>query len=176
MNVERIQPFPSRQPHKLRVGVSIFVRKGEQSVWENGIYQNCIFLVMLLMRSPLVEGTYLVAGGGDGRPEDARNFLADSPVPLIDMEEAAATLDVMIEMSAQLAREWVVAFRERGGKIVTMRVGNDYVIDIERMIFDQSNGLLITAAPYHEVWTLPDAASVESAGAGARSGAAARRA
>ena len=49
MNVERIQPFPSRQPHKLRVGVSIFVRKGEQSVWENGIYQNCIFLVMLLM-------------------------------------------------------------------------------------------------------------------------------
>jgi hypothetical protein len=61
----------------------------------------------------------------------------------------------MIEMSAQLAREWVVAFRERGGKIVSMRVGNDYVIDIERMIFDKPHGLLITAAPYHEVWTLP---------------------
>ena len=37
---------------QLKVGVSIFVRKGEQSLWENGIFQNCLFLVMLLMRSP----------------------------------------------------------------------------------------------------------------------------
>jgi hypothetical protein len=147
---------PMATPRKLRVGVSIFVRKGSQSIWENGIYQNCIFLVMLLMRSPLVEATYLVAGGGDGAPADAKNFLADSPVPIIDMSEAASTLDVMIEMSAQLGREWVVAFRERGGKIVSMRVGNDYVIDVERMVFDKPNGLLISGAPYHEVWTLAE--------------------
>ena len=153
MNLERIPASPHR---KLRVGVSIYVRKGEQSIWENGIYQNCIFLVMLLMRSPLVEATFLVAGGGDGEPADAKKFLADSPVPLIDMNEAATTLDVIVEMSAQLARDWVVAFRERGGKIVSMRVGNDYVIDIERMVFDKSHGLLLTTAPYHEVWTLPE--------------------
>jgi hypothetical protein len=101
MNTERTQ---TSLLGKLRVGVSIFVRKGEQSVWENGIYQNCIFLVMLLMRSPLVEAAYLVTGGGDGQLEDAGNFLANSPVPLIDMQEAANTLDVMIEMSAQLSR------------------------------------------------------------------------
>jgi hypothetical protein len=29
------------------------------------------------------------------------------------------------------------------------------VIDIERMIFDRPNALLISRAPYHEVWTLP---------------------
>jgi hypothetical protein len=153
MSIERNRISGSR---RLRVGVSIFVRKGQQSLWENGIFQNCIFLVMLLMRSPLVESTFLVAGGGDGGPDDAKNFLADSPVPIIDMNEAAATLDVMIEMSAQLNRAWVVAFRERGGKIVSMRVGNDYVIDIERMVFGKPQGLLITGAPYHEVWTLPE--------------------
>lgn len=141
---------------QLKVGVSIFVRKGEQSLWENGIFQNCLFLVMLLMRSPLVSQAYLVTGGGDGGPEDAKGFLQDSPVPVIDMAAAAQELDVMIEMSAQLGREWVVAFRERGGKIVSMRVGNDYVIDIERMVFDKPHGLLITGAPYHEVWTLPE--------------------
>ncbi|MDB5830112.1 MAG: hypothetical protein JWQ73_4332, partial [Variovorax sp.] len=123
---------------QLKVGVSVFVRKGEQSLWENGIFQNCLFLVMLLMRSPRVSATYLVAGGGDGTPTDAR-FLADSPVPVIDMTTAAAELDVMIEMSAQLSREWVVAFREKGGKVASMRVGNDYVIDIERMVFDKPN-------------------------------------
>ncbi|SIT46985.1 conserved hypothetical protein [Paraburkholderia ribeironis] len=143
-------------PEGLRVGVSIYVRKGEQSLWENGIYQNCIFLVMLLMRSPRVKATYLVAGGGGGGPEDAQHFLANSPVPLIDMNTAASSLDVMIEMSAQLDREWIVKFREGGGKIISMRVGNDYVIDIERMVFDQPHGLLITGAPYHEIWTLPE--------------------
>ncbi|WP_439890871.1 DUF2827 domain-containing protein [Ralstonia sp. 25C] len=151
-----MQTSTRNTPEKLRVGVSIYVRKGQQSLWENGIYQNCIFLVMLLMRSPIVSETYLVAGGGDGKPEDAGAFLADSPVPLIDMETAASTLDVMIEMSAQLNRDWVIAFRERGGKVVSMRVGNDYVIDIERMIFGKPNGLLVSGAPYHEVWTLPE--------------------
>lgn len=141
---------------QLKVGVSLFVRKGEQSLWENGIFQNCLFLVMLLARSPRVSQAYLVAGGGDGEPRDATRFISESPVPVIDMVAAAQELDLMIEMSAQLAREWVVAFRERGGRIVSMRVGNDYVIDVERMLFDKPHGLLVTGAPYHEVWTLPE--------------------
>ena len=144
----------SAPQRRLAVGVSILVRKGEQSLWENGIFQNCLFLVQLLLRSPRVGKVFLVSGGGDGGPADA-TFLADAPVPIIDMAEAAQTLDVMVEMSAQLGREWVEAFRGRGGKIASMRVGNDYVIDIERMVFDKPHGLVITGAPYHAVWTLP---------------------
>jgi len=141
---------------KLRVGISLFVRKGTQSLWENGIFQNCLFLAMLLQRSPIVGEVVLVAGGGNGDASDARAFLQESPVPVIDMAEAMPRLDLMIEMSAQLDKQWVIDFRARGGKIVSMRVGNDYVIDIERMVFNQPQGLLITGAPYHEVWTLPE--------------------
>lgn len=133
----------------------MFVRKGGQSLWENGIFQNCLFLVMLLRLVPGVKAACIVAGGGDGSPEDAASVLGDSGVPVIGLDTAAQELDVMIEMSAQLPREWVLAFRERGGKVVSMRVGNDYVIDIERMIFDKPSGLLVTGAPYHAVWTLP---------------------
>lgn len=139
---------------KLRVGVSIFVRKGEQSFWENGIFQNCLFLVMLLMKSPRIEATYLVADG-DGDPS-AANFLADSPVPVIDLAGASHELDLMIEMSAQLSPEWIVSFRERGGRVVSMRVGNDYVMDIERMVFDKPHALLISGARYDAVWTIPE--------------------
>jgi hypothetical protein len=152
---KRTQKKPD-MPGRINVGVSIFTRKGEQSLWENGIFQNCLYLVMLLMRSPRVKSTFLVTGGGDGGPQDARRFLADSPVPLIDMETAMSKLDVMIEMSAQLDREWSIAFRARGGKIVTMRVGNDYVIDIERMAFNLQHALIISGAPYDEVWTLAE--------------------
>ncbi|MDR5737547.1 DUF2827 domain-containing protein [Caballeronia sp. LZ016] len=143
-------------PERINVGVSIFIRKGAQSLWENGIFQNCLYLVMLLKRSPRVKATYLVMGGGDSGPQDAERFLQDSPAPLIDMETALPKLDVMIEMSAQLNREWSIKFKERGGKIITMRVGNDYVIDIERMIFNLQHALLISGAPYDEVWTLPE--------------------
>ena len=143
-------------PQKLRVGISIFVRKGEQSLWENGIFQNCLFLVLLLLKAPNVSATFLVFGGGDGDAADARRFMADSPVPLIDMPTAKESIDVMIEMSAQLSREWAESFRAKGGKIVSMRVGNDYVIDIERMVFNKDPGMLITGAPCDEIWTLPE--------------------
>ena len=141
---------------KLKVGVSLFVRKGEQSLWENGIFQNVLFLAMLLRRSPAVGDVVVVAGGGDGGPEEGRKLLGESPVPVIDLPAAMQELDLMIEMSAQLAKDWIVAFRQRGGKVVSMRVGNDYVIDIERMVFDKPHGLLISGAPYDEVWTLPE--------------------
>ena len=133
------------------MGVSIYVRKGEQSLWENGIFQNCLFLVMLLLRAPNVGETYLVMGGGDGDLTDAKRFMADSPVPIIDMDSAMQKLDVMIEMSAQLNRNWAVGFREKGGKVVSMRVGNDYVIDIERMIFNKPQGMLVAGTPFDEV-------------------------
>lgn len=140
----------------LRVGVSIYVRKGAQSLWENGIFQNCLFLAMLLKKSPIVSNVVLVAGSGDGDMQDAMNFLQDSPVPVIDMATGLNELDVMIEMSAQLSKEWMIEFKAKGGKVVSMRVGNDYVIDIERMLFDKPPALLITGAPYDEVWTLPE--------------------
>ena len=139
----------------LRVGVSILVRKGEQSLWENGIFQNCLFLVTLLLKSPCVGAICLVAGEGGGNPSDAR-FLDGCPVPVIDMATASQELDVMIEMSAQLSREWIETFRSNGGKVASMRVGNDYVIDVERMLFNKPHALLINGAPYDAVWTLPE--------------------
>ncbi|NML34179.1 DUF2827 domain-containing protein [Paraburkholderia antibiotica] len=145
---------PGEKPRNLKIGVSLFVRKGGQSLWENGIFQNCLFLAMLLRNLPSVAEVYIVMGG-DGSEEEAKRLVEDVPVPVMTMDAAATQLDVMIEMSAQLGREWIATFRERGGKIVSMRVGNDYVIDIERMIFDRPNALLISRASYHEVWTLP---------------------
>ncbi len=159
---QNMQPASSQRrraastPHGLKVGVSLFVRKGEQSLWENGIFQNCLFLVMLLRKIPSVAEVYLVIGGGDGDLDDARRFVKDAPAPLIDMADAATRLDLMIEMSAQLDRAWIANFRDRGGKVVSMRVGNDYVIDIERMIFNLPHALLISGAPYDEIWTLAE--------------------
>ena len=142
------------KPRRLKVGVTIFLRKGQQSLWENGIFQNCFFMVMLLNKSPLVERAFLV-NGGEGDPAEAGDFLAMAPAPVIDMQGAMAELDVIIELSAQLNPDWGAAFRAKGGAIVGMRVANDYVIDIERMVFNQPHGMLVSGTPYNVIWTLP---------------------
>lgn len=138
----------------LRIGVTLYLRGDSQSIWENGIFQNCFFLLMLLQRSPLVSRCFVV-NGGPGTVEQAGAFAAESPAPIICLDEAMNELDVVIELSAQLDPGWTRAFRERGGKIIGMRVANDLVIDGERMVYGLSHGLLMSGTPYHVLWTLP---------------------
>lgn len=149
-----MKPHKAKSGRRLKVGVTIFIRGGQQSLWENGIFQNCYFLLMLLNKSPLVEKSFLVNGGG-GKPEEAGDFLAMSPAPVIDYATAMQELDVIIELSAQLNNEWAKEFRHKGGKVVGMNVANDYVIDIERIIFDLAAAKLMADTPYNVIWTLP---------------------
>ena len=139
---------------RLVVGVSLFVRGTGQSLWENGIFQNCLLLILLLRQSPVVAEAVMVSGGGS--VADPRMMLDEWNVPLLTQDEAMQRCDVVIEMSAQFSIEWITAFRQRGGKVVTMRVGNDYVIDIERAIFNKPSGFLFSGATYDGVWTIPE--------------------
>ena len=88
---------------KLKVGVTLHVRKGVQSMWENGIFQNCVFLAQLLSLSPVVEQAYIVCSG-DGSEEDWQRFIGDVGFPLLGLAEAQSVLDVVVEMSAGWAR------------------------------------------------------------------------
>jgi hypothetical protein len=138
---------------KLRVGVSLHIREGSQSMWENGIFQNCAFLVQLLNRSPAVEKAVLVNGSGVAVVPDGL-MLEGSGLAMIGLDEAQHSLDVVIEMSALLPLDWTQQFRDRGGRVAWMRVGNDYVIDIERAMFDKPSGSIVSAKKYDAVWTL----------------------
>lgn len=140
---------------KLRVGITMYIRDGAQSIWENGIFQNCVFLAQLLAHSPLIERAVLVKNAG-GKAAHEGMMLDGTGVELIELDEALGSLDVVIEMSAQLDESWVRAFRDRGGRYVWMRVGNDYVIDIERATFSKPPGGLVGDKAYDAVWTIAE--------------------
>lgn len=144
----------SSTDRRLVVGVSLFVRGAGQSLWENGIFQNCLLLILLLRQSPLVASAVMVNGGNQAVASNM--MLAELNVPLLSLDEAMRQCNVLIEMSAQLAPDWIAAFRQGGGKVVTMRVGNDYVIDIERAMFDKPPGFLFSGTSYDGVWTIPE--------------------
>lgn len=138
----------------LRVGVTIFVRQTQQSLWENGIFQNCYFLVELLKQSKMIANVVLV-NGGPGDPSQAKAFLANAPAPVISLTEAMDNLDLIIELSSQLDAAWGSEFVKNGGRIIGMHVANDYIIDAERIVFDLDPGFQMAPVPYSEVWTLP---------------------
>lgn len=138
----------------LSVGVTLFIRDSDQSLWENGIFQNCYFLLMLLQQLPGI-GRCFIVNGGPGDPKSARSLLADAPAPVLSMDEAMTSLDLVIELSAQLNPDWARQFAGRGGKIVGMHVANDFIIDAERMAFNRPQGMVFSGVPYDEVWTLP---------------------
>jgi hypothetical protein len=139
---------------RLRVGVTLYIRDENQTIWENGIFQNTFFLLNLLKQSSVIEWCCVVAGG-PGDPKAARDLLGHSDVDVISMSEALDTLDLVIELSAQLDPEWGRTFVERGHRIIAMRVANDFVIDAERMAFGLPAALVMSGVPYQEVWTLP---------------------
>jgi hypothetical protein len=139
---------------KLRVGITLAIREGAQSIWENGIFQNCAFLVQLFKLSPAVEDAVLI-NTTPHQPADGLQ-LGHAGVRLIGLEEAAQTLDVAIEMSAMLPEDWNSAFRAGGGRTAWMRVGNDYVIDIERAIHNKPSAALCSEKVYDTIWTLPE--------------------
>ena len=138
---------------KLRVGVTLNLRDGPQSIWENGIFQNCAFLARLFRESPAVEEAVIVLMGAATAPDPAL-MLERTGLRFVRLDDAMA-LDVIVEMSALLPAEWAAAFREKGGRFAWMRVGNDYVIDIERAMFDKPSAALYDHKHYDAVWTLP---------------------
>jgi hypothetical protein len=145
----------SKPNRKLRVGVTIHIRDGNQSIWENGIFQNCIFLVQLFNLSPEVEKAVLVNGSGAKEVHPSMMF-DQVGVEMIDLPAALETLDVIIEMSSQVPEDWLEKFRARGGRIAWMRCGNDFVIDIERAMYNKPHAGLCSAKTYDAVWTLPE--------------------
>lgn len=140
---------------KLRVGVTISVRSGEQqSLWENGIFQNCILLVQMFKQLPEVEKAVLIHGPGITEIP-AGLMLQETGTEIVGLDQALSDLDVVVEMSDQLAEDWVERFRAKGGRYVAMKVGNEYFIDVERAIYSLPHAGLCSRKVYDAIWTLP---------------------
>jgi hypothetical protein len=141
---------------KVRVGVTLHIRDKGQSLWENGIFQNCSFLVQLLRACSNVAEAVLVVDTLEPVILPPDMMLQTPGLKVLNLTEALEMTDVMIEMSAQLPEDWVAAFRAKGGKYLWMRVGNDYVIDIERAMHSLPHAGLCSTKKYDAVWTIPE--------------------
>ncbi|MGU3626878.1 DUF2827 family protein [Comamonas sp. C24C] len=138
----------------LNIGISFFGLKEGQSIWSNGAIQNCFFLYWLLQKCPSVgRVSFVKAGDGTVGPLGIDSTGMD--FELVEMEEAivSAELDVLIEMGAQLQPEIVRRVRDKGTKVISYRVGNDYVMEVERVIAGREGLGIFNGVVFDEVWT-----------------------
>lgn len=136
----------------MRIGLSVLTRAG-QSLWENGIGQNVLFLANFLKNAPLVESVYLLDCGDQGAlPGDAPAEFRT--LPLVPLGSAGDLVDVAIEIAGGLDMEWARRFRARGGKIVCHICGQPYAALIEFSVFNRP-GYWSDPTRADEIWILP---------------------
>ena len=123
---------------QLKVGVTLHIRNGTQSLWENGIFQNCLFLVMLLERVPHVGKVYLVHGG-DGTPEQREQ-------KKLEAQQAFTVVSEEIHAISQLLRAYSlyekdVEYVVQDGKVM-IEDGQGNVATVTSADVKQSNGVI----------------------------------
>jgi hypothetical protein len=143
----------NRKSDAVKIGITIHIRDENQSIWENSVHQTAVFLHMALKHIPFVEKLVFVNCGGFNPKDSGVLKFADGEV--MELNEAHESLDLLIEVGAQLPVEWIDNFAARGGKVIAYRLTNDLVIDFERMAFALPASLTFQGAKYHAIWATP---------------------
>ncbi len=141
---------------KLNVAISISIGTDpQQSIWVNGGNQHCVYLYMLLKQSPLIGEVWLVHDDGvQSYPKGLH--MGEMERALRPISQVVGQTDLLIEMGTQVAPEHINAVRGRGGKCVSYRFGNDYVITVEIINFNSIEWKPNTTRnQFDELWTNP---------------------
>ncbi len=140
---------------KINIGVTLYIRNNGQSFWENGIFQNVLYLLRVLEKLPFVNKAILLIET-NGTSEDIQKFFNGIRVEYVLIKDCFNLIDFAIEFGVTFDPNWIKKFRtEKNGKVVAMRVGNDYFIDVSKTIHDKDHAALFSNSEYDEVWTLP---------------------
>ncbi|MGV2293292.1 DUF2827 domain-containing protein [Trinickia sp. YCB016] len=136
----------------MRIGISVVTHEG-QSIWQNGLGQNVIFLAEAFVRLPFVQSVVLI-DVGDQRAMPAQVDLAALNLRIMTLQEATDQVDVIIEMGGALDAQWLGLMRARGKKVVFYCCGQPFVGLAEPAIFNKPTH---AARPDRcdEVWLLP---------------------
>jgi Protein of unknown function (DUF2827) len=144
---------------KLRVGITIGLGQPDETLWNNGIKQNAVFLAEALRHCPNVESTVLVNTTGvpitPALPWDQTRW------PVLSFDDAKDALDVLIELGGQTDPARTEYVKARGTRLVSYCCGFEYIHAAEAMMFGKKmwDGNLFVNQRYDALWFIPQVAS-----------------
>ena len=140
----------------IRVGITTAHANDVPSVlWSNGIFQNIVYLALLMQKLPDVE-VYLVSYPFDGQP--IHPIGACFNIKTTNDRDQALKLDVIIELGIRLERDFTQPYRDRGGKLVSYMAGNSMVMNFESVFLEgqaASRGAVASPDGFDAVWITP---------------------
>jgi hypothetical protein len=151
--------MPSPCPPGLRVGITIGLAHEAESLWNNGIKQNAVFLAEALARCPRVGSVHLVNTTQvpitPALPWDQNRW------PTTTFEQAKDSLDVLIELGGQISAEQTGYLKERGTRLVSYCCGFEYIHAMESILFGRRTfgQDLFVNQRYDDIWMIPQVAN-----------------
>ncbi|MDR5772497.1 MULTISPECIES: DUF2827 domain-containing protein [unclassified Caballeronia] len=148
---------------KLRIGITIGLHHEAETLWNNGIKQNAVFLAEALKNCPNVESVVLVntthVAITDRLPWDLKRW------PTVTFNDAKDNVDVLIELGGQIDPAATDYLKRRGARLVSYCCGFEYVHAMESVIFGKPSfgENLFVNQRYDDIWMIPQVANISQA-------------
>jgi len=124
------------------IGITLGLRKENESMWINGIKMNAIFLMNALKKcghevTLLDTSVHIKTKDPNGKIPDDKVIWDSKEFPVHKFNKYAPKCDILILLGTTLLGDLLAWFKKSGPnkKIVRYMCGNNYVIDMERSIF-----------------------------------------
>ena len=142
----------------MRIGITIGLRHPAETLWNNGIKQNALFLSMALAHCPNVRSVVLVNTTAvpvtGALPWDLARW------PTTDWNGAKDDVDVLIELGGQVDAAQTSYLKQRGARLVSYCCGAEYMSAMESILFGRPlwGANLFINQRYDDIWMVPQVA------------------
>lgn len=145
---------------RLRIGITIGLHHEAETLWNNGIKQNAVFLAEALKHCPAVASVVLVNTTAvaitAALPWDQARW------PTVGFEAAKDSVDVLVELGGQIDAAQTSYLKQRGARLVSYCCGFEYVHAMEAMLFNKPlwGQNLFVNQRYDDIWMVPQVANI----------------
>jgi len=149
----------------MKIGITLGLKKKNESMWINGIKLNAIFLMNALQKTGneviLLDTSTHIARHKGGRIKDEEVSWDSKKFPIYDYVKHLSSCDILILLGTAVGPEHVTNFKLTGPnkKVIKYACGNNYVIDMENMIHKKPEDVEDVGVTYNqnidEVWYVP---------------------
>lgn len=140
------------------VGITIGLKSEDESLWVNGIKLNAAMLYLLINK---IDGYKAILVDTSGKVKDYSKIKMwdSSEFVTKNFYKVANDLDVLIQLGTSFSDQDINMFRQDGlnAKIVKYNCGNNYIIEMERIIFDdpEKSPPMSWSQSCDQVWYIP---------------------
>jgi hypothetical protein len=144
----------------MRVGITIGLHQAAETLWNNGIKQNAVFLAEALRHCPQVSSVALINTTDipitSTLPWDLVRY------PTVTFDDAKDSVDIVIELGGQVSAEQTAYLKQRNVRLVSYCCGSEYILAMESIIFRRKmwGSSLFVNQRYDGIWTIPQIANM----------------